>query len=195
MSKLVSKLLNGASVSDNGDGPPATHHFILRPNLQNSDVTDARPIDQPPESPAIYTIMNGKSNKQFYRGEPHPANAIGNCESVKMGLAMEIAHRGQPITVRTSASSTKYIVQSPNYGRLEWKPHPVTRTGLYLHDAAGRKVAAFKSNGVMNLKQKQLLVFIPCDGYYLEMVLMTALAAKALDKTVEEIALEAVGAV
>jgi hypothetical protein len=194
MSKFVSKLLHGASAFDKDNETSATYHFILRPNSENSDITNVYSIDQPPESAAIYTIMSGQSSQHFYRGDPHPQNSIAQCTSAKMGLVQNAHLRGQQISIRTSAVRTKYIVQSPTYGRLEWKPNPITGTGLYLYNTSGERLAAFKSNGLMNYQQKQLLVFVPCGGDYIEMILVTACAAKILDRTVTEIIMEIVGA-
>lgn len=40
----------------------------------------------------------------------------------------------------------------------------------------------------MNRSEKQLLVFVHCDVYFLETVLLTAVAAMKLDKRADEIA-------
>jgi hypothetical protein len=45
----------------------------------------------------------------------------------------------------------------------------------------------------MNHSERQLLVFVHCDGYFLEMVPLTAVAAMKLDKKADEIAYKLLG--
>ncbi|KAI9158871.1 hypothetical protein HJFPF1_06871 [Paramyrothecium foliicola] len=192
MSKYINKLLNGASALS-GDGS-TTHHFILRPAPKDSHLTLVQTVAQAPGQPPVYTVRDDGSTKTLYVGGPHQPNFVGDMSESTMGMTQRLSLRGHQLTVRTSKSDTKYIVESQQYGRLEWKPNSLG-LGLYLHDQNGNKVAAYKSNGLKNLGEKQVLVFVPCDGYYLEMIVLTAIAAKQLDRNVEEVVGEIAGAV
>ncbi|RGP81173.1 hypothetical protein FLONG3_710 [Fusarium longipes] len=105
-----------------------------------------------------------------------------------MGLSMDVSLRGQQFSIRNSMTATKFVVESPSYGRLEWKGNSFLGSGLSLFKTSGEKIATVKSGGILNRQEKQLLVFIPCDESFIEMVLLTAVASLKLDKRADELA-------
>jgi hypothetical protein len=203
MSKLLSKLINGStgdSGSSSSSGPPPSHHLIVRPSPHDSKLMLVHSVDQNPEQAAPLYYITGSAEKQqlLHAGPapPHPGSVVGSYTSSTWGLAStKISLRGQDLGVRARDLGSAWAVQSSQWGRLEWKPHPLTGTGLYLHDEdRGVKVAAFKSNGLAKAGEKQLLVFVPCDFYLVEMILLTALAAKQLKRSSDEAMGELAGA-
>ncbi|WZH50280.1 hypothetical protein QYS62_011524 [Fusarium acuminatum] len=188
MNELANKLLHGTSSLTSGTQPNSTHHFILRQSSQGSDITNVSPIDQPNDGLAVYTIQTSKKTIILYRGELNPQHVVGECKAAFMGLSMNLSLRGSQFSIRNSTTGTRFVVESPSYGRLVWKGDSLLGSGLSLYKVSGEKVATIKSSGILNYREKQLLVFVPCDGYYVEMVLLTAVAAMKLDKRADDIA-------
>jgi hypothetical protein len=190
MSRLLSKLFQG-SATGTSNGSPPTHHFILHLSSQDSDIIDVHTAEQPPKSPPVYTFTNNKKKITLYRGEPYPHNVIGGCTSANMGLSMNLSLHGRQFSIRNSITGTKFVLEPPDYGRLECKPTSLLGSGLSLYGNGGEKLATIMSNGLMNPKQKQVLIYVPCGGYYAEMILLTAIAARWLDKRADDIVLKA----
>ncbi|KAI8412219.1 hypothetical protein FOFC_08849 [Fusarium oxysporum] len=113
---------------------------------------------------------------------------MGECKAAFMGLSMSLSLRGSQFFIRNSTTGTKFIVEFPSYGRLVWKGDSLLGSGLSLYKASGKKVATIKSGGILNYREKQLLLFVPCDVYYVEMVSLTAIAAMKLDKRADDMA-------
>ena len=188
MNELANKLLHYTSSLTSGTQPNPTHHFILRRSSQDSDITNVSPIDQPQDGLAVYTIQTSKKTIILYQGEPNPQQVVGECKAAFMGLSMNVSLRGSQFLIRNSTTGTKFVVESPNYGRLTWRGDSLLGSGLSLYKASGEKVATIKSGGILNHHEKQLLLFMPCDVNYVEMVLLTAVAAMKLDKRADDIA-------
>ncbi|SPJ93251.1 uncharacterized protein FTOL_13857 [Fusarium torulosum] len=193
MNGLANKLLHSTSYLKSSAQPNLTHHLILRQTSQDSNITNVSPIDQPQDAPAVYTIQTSKKTIILYRGDTNPQQIVGECKAAFMGLSMNLSLRGSHFSIRNSTTGTKFIVEPPSYGRLEWKGDSLLGSGLSLYKASGEKVATIKSGGILNHREKQLLVFVPCDGYYIEMVLLTAIAAIKLDKRADDIAFKLLG--
>jgi hypothetical protein len=181
MNELANKLLHYTSSLTSDTQPNPTHHFIVRQSSEDSDTTNVTPIDQPQDGLAVYTIQRSKKTIILYHGELNPQKVVGECKTAFMGLSMNLSLRGSQFFIRNSTTGTKFIVESPSYGRLVWKGDSLLGSGLSLYKASGKKVATIKSGGILNYREKQLLVFVPCDVYYIEMVLLTAIAAMKLD--------------
>ncbi|KAH7235476.1 hypothetical protein BKA59DRAFT_484808 [Fusarium tricinctum] len=193
MNELTNKLFGGTSYLASSTKLETTHHLILRRSSQDSQITDVSSINQPQNAMAVYTIQTTKKTIILYRGEPNPQHKVGECKTAFMGLSMDVTLYDSRFSIRNSTTATKFIVQSPNYGRLEWKGDSLLGSGLSLYNASDEKVATIKSGGIMNHSEKQLLVFVHCDEYFLEMVLLTAVAAMKLDKRADEIAYKLLG--
>jgi hypothetical protein len=194
MNELANKLLHYTSSLTSGTQRNPTHHFILRQSSQHSDTTNVSPIDQPQDGLAVYTIQTSKKTIILYRGEPNPQQVVGECKVAFMGLSMNLSLRGSQFFIRNSTTGTKFIVESPSYGQLAWRGESLLGSGLSLYKASGEKVATIKSGGILNYHEEQLLLFVPCDVYYVEMVLLTAIAAMKLDKRADDIAFKLLSA-
>uniref|UniRef100_A0A0D2XJ71 Uncharacterized protein n=1 Tax=Fusarium oxysporum (strain Fo5176) TaxID=660025 RepID=A0A0D2XJ71_FUSOF len=119
MNELANKLLYYTSSSTSSTQPSPTHHFILRQSSQDSDTTNVSPIDQPQDGLAVYTIQTSKKTIILYRGEPNPQQVVGECKAAFMGLSMHLSLHGSQFSIRNSTTGTKFIVESPSYGRLK----------------------------------------------------------------------------
>ncbi|EWZ47222.1 hypothetical protein ACJA88_009343 [Fusarium oxysporum] len=158
MNELANKLLYYTSSSTSSTQPSPTHHFILRQSSQDSDTTNVSPIDQPQDGLTVYTIQTSKKTIILYRGEPNPQQVVGECKAAFMGLSMHLSLRGSQFSIRNSTTGTKFIVESPSYGRLVWKGDSLLGSGLSLYKTSGEKVATIKSGGILNYREKQLLL-------------------------------------
>jgi hypothetical protein len=193
MNELANKLFHGTSSLASSTKLETTHHLLLRQTAQDPHITGVSSINQPQNTAAIYTIQTTKKTLILYRGSPTSQHKIGECETAFMGLSMDVTLHDSQFSIRNSATATKFIVQSPSYGRLEWKGDSLLGSGLSLYNISGEKVATIKSGGIMNRSERQLLVFVHCDVCFLEMVLLTAVAAMKLDKRADEIAYKLLG--
>ncbi|KAK2688114.1 hypothetical protein QWA68_012966 [Fusarium oxysporum] len=164
MNELANKLLYYTSSSTSSTQPSPTHHFILRQSSQDSDTTNVSPIDQPQDGLAVYTIQTSKKTIILYRGEPNPQQVVGECKAAFMGLSMHLSLRGSQFSIRNSTTGTKFIVESPSYGRLVWKGDSLLGSGLSLYKTSGEKVATIKSGGILNYREKQLLLWQLCGN-------------------------------
>jgi hypothetical protein len=98
--------------------------------------------------------------------------------------------------MKMSQLSGNFSLHCPPMGYLKWKVNPITGSGLELVDSSGTKLAKFKSAGFPGLGgEKRLEILVPCDGWFLELALLSGIAAKAIKKNLEEIASEVAQAV
>jgi len=193
MNELANKLFRGTSYLASSTKLEITRNLILRQSSQGPQIISVFSVDQPQDTIAVYTIQTTNKTLILYRGEPNPHHKVGECKNAFMGLSMDVTLHDSQFSIRNSTTATKFVFQSPSNGRLEWKGDSLLGSGLSLYNASGEKIATIKSGGIMNHREKQLLVFVHCDGYFFEMVLLTAVAGMKLDKRADEIAYKVLG--
>jgi uncharacterized membrane protein len=80
-------------------------------------------------------------------------------------------------------------------GKFKWKLNQYTGTGFELYDRQGNKVAKYGNAGLMNFGEKQVSIYVPGDGFFTAMVVLSAVASKELAKVIDEVVGEVAGAV
>lgn len=80
-------------------------------------------------------------------------------------------------------------------GRLKWHVNKLTGSPLELRDGSGDMLAQFKSAGFPGSGEKKLEILVPCDDFFVELVVLSGTAAKALAKAEIDTASEVVQAV
>ncbi|UNI17270.1 hypothetical protein JDV02_003627 [Purpureocillium takamizusanense] len=215
MPGVFSQLLSGSSLQNgpgwglNGDGDGAaatsrpTHIFTLgsAPSGSSLNATSVRPAGYPPTAPPLYTFTgapHAKPNIALYYGEAASpaANMIGEGKLSSFSSTTQMRVRGMPFTLRMSHMSGSVTLESPVTGKMKLKPNPMTGTGLALYDSSGNKVAKIRSGGGGGFgDKKQLEIYVPCDGMFIEVILLSFLTAKMLNKIVGDAVGEAVTSV
>lgn len=76
-------------------------------------------------------------------------------------------------------------------GEMKWKVDKLTGSTLELKDSSGNKVAKLKSGGGHG--EKKLDILIPCDAFFVELVMLSGIAAKTISKIMTDIAIEVAG--
>ena len=89
--------------------------------------------------------------------------------------------------------SGNHTVDSPRLGRLKWAVSQFGSSSLELKDDAGTRLAKYGSASFMG--DKQLEIFVPCDDYFIGLVLLSAMACSVLNKIEKKVAVEVLGAV
>ncbi|KAL3955939.1 hypothetical protein ACCO45_008785 [Purpureocillium lilacinum] len=118
----------------------------------------------------------------LYYGEASPANLVGEGKLSSFSSTSQMRVRGMPFTLRMSQMSGSITLESPVTGKMKLKPNPMTGTGLGMYDASGNKVAKIRSGG--GFGDKQLEIYVPGDGMFIEVVLLSFMTAKMLNKIV-----------
>ena len=77
--------------------------------------------------------------------------------------------------------------------KMKWKADELTGSTLILRDSAGGKLAKLKSIGFCG--ERQLEILVPCDEYFIELALLSGIAAKIVKKGTDEAAAEIVSGV
>ncbi|GJN71669.1 hypothetical protein VFPFJ_02349 [Purpureocillium lilacinum] len=209
MPGVFSQLLSGSSLKDDsnwglggggGGGAPSgpTHVFSLGSARGGSSInaTSIRPAGYPPTAPPLYTFTgapHAKPNMALYYGEASPANLVGEGKLSSFSSTSQMRVRGMPFTLRMSQMSGSITLESPVTGKMKLKPNPMTGTGLGMYDASGNKVAKIRSGG--GFGDKQLEIYVPGDGMFIEVVLLSFMTAKMLNKIVGDAVGEAVSSV
>jgi hypothetical protein len=78
-------------------------------------------------------------------------------------------------------------------GRLKWKTDMLSWKTLELHDASGRKMGTIQSSKIKG--EKELEILVPHDSHFLELVLLSGMTAKAMNKAENEAADKILGAI
>ncbi len=91
--------------------------------------------------------------------------------------------------------SGNFTLESPTTGRLKWKPGKIMESSLELRDNSALKIAHLRSGGFPGSRERKMDVFVPCDGPFLDLVVLSGIAAKMSMKDMDEMASEAIQAV
>jgi hypothetical protein len=89
--------------------------------------------------------------------------------------------------------SGSFSLQTSSMGQFKWKANMLTGKNLELRDASGRKVAAIQSSKTPG--GKELVISVPYDNAFLELVLLSGMTAKAMNKSENEAAVEILGSI
>ncbi|KEY69909.1 hypothetical protein S7711_09009 [Stachybotrys chartarum IBT 7711] len=197
MSGLVSKLLSGplASLSGSHGGHTPAHQFVARPSPHYSEHLVIHPAGYAVEAPPLYTIIvntASKPNILVYHGDPAPVNCVADATISSLSSKIQCNLRGQPFLLRVSTLSDKFTVESPAYGRLKWKTNDFS-SALTLLNQAGSRIAEYKSDRAQG--GKILSIYEPCDARFVELLALTAIAAKTSGQIESEIGTEVISAI
>ncbi|KAM0347392.1 hypothetical protein ACHAPU_004913 [Fusarium lateritium] len=100
----------------------------------------------------------------------------------------------QFMVIKNSSMTGSWSLQT-NMGKFKWKVNQITGTGFELYDQIGNKVAKYGCAGLTRFGEKQMSIYVPADEFFTVMVLLSAVASKALAKIIDEVVGEVAGAV
>ncbi|KAH7348315.1 hypothetical protein BKA65DRAFT_500355 [Rhexocercosporidium sp. MPI-PUGE-AT-0058] len=191
MSKIISRLL-----SSTASGSPAFSTFSIRSSPHLPDYLVVHPIGYPADVPPLFTIVTSQSkpNVSIFRGHPDPANKLGDATMHTFSSSIDLSHRGHMGKLKTNSLSGNFTLQSPA-GKYKWVPGQITGSSLELRDGSGTKIATLKSAGFPGSGERKLDLFIPCDDMFVELIVLSGMAAKTSQKQTEEAAAEIAQAV
>ena len=79
---------------------------------------------------------------------------------------------------------------------MKWQVSQLTGSSLTLCDASGMPLAKIKSLRMFSSNEEQALeIFVPCDNYFVDLVLLSGYAAWLMTKCTNEVIGEVVQAV
>ncbi|KAF2494367.1 hypothetical protein BU16DRAFT_562027 [Lophium mytilinum] len=200
MTGLKSRLFSSISSIQPPNNPPS-RNFSVRTSPKDANVTFVHHVGDPIEAPPLYSIVTLEGLKQsllVYRGipHPHPRSMIGNANFHSFPSTTDLNLRGEPIPMKMNQLSGNLSLEHYPFGKLrwKWKLDRYTGTGLELTTASGSKLAQLKSAGIHRLREKRLEVLVVCDERFVELVVLSAMAAKTISKAQVEVGSEVAGA-
>lgn len=125
---------------------------------------------------------------------PDTRTELGNATFSTMGSSAQLSLRGQPMKMKQSTLGDKFTFESAR-GTLRWKVNGVTGSMSKLVDGQGGTLAKCKSGGIPGMGKKSVEIYVPCDQQLFELILLSFMAARELNKQNEEVVSEVVQAV
>jgi hypothetical protein len=135
-----------------------------------------------------------KSNVILFRGDPDPKSTVGDAHFHSHSSTTDLMLHGQPMRMKMNQITGTFTIRHPIMGDLKWKAHDLTGSSLELRDGGGRKLARLKSGGLRK-SGKKFEILVPCQDSFVELVLLSGMAAKAVKKATDEALAEVLGAV
>ena len=193
---MISELLNLTS-SKHQTPAPGRVLFTLRPAPWDSNRILIHPAGYAIEAPPVLSIVaskEGNPNVVLSRGwGAGPQDVIGTAKLPNMfSSTSHLTLRGRPLDMRMSQMSGSFSLDAPSAGRLKWKAGGLSGKTLELRDSAGERVAEFGSKGFSGEKYVEMR---PGDEYFVELVLLSAMTARMVNRTVSEASSEVVSSV
>ncbi|KPM44543.1 hypothetical protein AK830_g1977 [Neonectria ditissima] len=177
---------------------PGSQIFQIRPSPHGHGLLVVHPAGYPKDAPPMYCIKvkpSSKPNVVLSRGPMSPQTTVGHARFHFFSSTTELFVRGQPVPLKASTFSGKFTMDIPGMGKFKWKPNQLTGTSFELFDGAGRKLAKLGSAGLLAFGEKKLELMVPCDDFFLDLVLLSAISVKELSKIAGEAASGATEAV
>ena len=169
----------------------------LRPAPWDPTKILVHPAGYPIEAPPLYSVVICKEkapNVVVLRGwGAGPWDMIGDARLPSLSSKSHLTLHGQSMDLRLSQMSGNFSLHTPSMGRLKWKADVLSGKNLELHDASGRKVATAKSSRISG--EMELGILVPHDSRFLELVLLSGMTAKAMNKAENEAAVEILGSI
>lgn len=157
--------------------------FTIRPSKVGRHFLEVRLTTHPAEVPPVCFFQQSTWSSPdlvFTRSNNGvPGMIIGESTLKPLsGKAKMIVH-GQPVQMKQSTWSGSCDFDSAPLGSFRWKS-----SSWELQDKAGTSLARLKSE---HLGRWKIDILIPCDERFIDLVLLTGLSAKMLEKAVGEI--------
>ncbi|KAF2423716.1 hypothetical protein EJ08DRAFT_639709 [Tothia fuscella] len=193
---LLSKAL---SLKQPASSSPPIYTYAVVPSPADANATIICPSGYPPYSDVSYSIIaspNKKPNITVFRGDPAARQLIGHATFHSLSSTTDLTLNGQSLRMKQSQlSGTSYSIHCTQFGNLKWKSSEWGGSALGLYDSAGTKLAQLKSTGAFGSKEKKLEILVPCDGFLVDLVVISAMGLLSLKKKVDKNAAKLIEAV
>jgi hypothetical protein len=171
---------------------PSSHQayasFSLRPAPWDPRVILVYPANHPVEAPPMYSTMISKDstpNVVVARGwGGTPWDGLGEARLPSMSSKVHLILHGQSMDMRLNQISANFTLETPAMGRLKWKLDMLTGRNMELHDVIGQKLA--KLRPAKNTGEKVLEILVSHDSGFFELVLLSGLTARSMNKSMTE---------
>ncbi|KAH7121410.1 hypothetical protein EDB81DRAFT_813901 [Dactylonectria macrodidyma] len=172
--------------------------FRIRKSPHDSKLLVIHPAGYPKDAYPLYCIKPStkKPNVTVSRGPMRPDTIVGYATLHSFSSKIDASVRGQPLPMKESTFSDKFTLEVPHLGTFKWKQSMFSGT-LELFDSSGQKLARLGSAGTFS-SEKKLELMVPCDDFFMDIVVLSGMAARQATKNAEEAvegAAEAVSAV
>lgn len=190
MINFTSRLHSYPQQSHLGGGAPNV--FTLCPSEWNPDLTAVHPANYPEGVPPLYTVKISLWGDKIvlYHGSLDSGVSIANAHLHTFSSTVDLSLRGEPVSMKSQMSGS-FTVTSSHKGQFKWKVNPLTGT-CTLQDHVGVKIAQLRSSGFPDSGKKKLNLLVPCNGFFLELILLSAMVVKVENNTISD-ALEEAG--
>lgn len=153
----------------------------LRHTVMDQATILVHPDGYPPDSPPLYSAQLHKYTKpsvRFFQGPPGGGPQIGEGNFHQMTWHTDLSLRGQSFKLNQSQLNYDFTLKGSPMGELKWKKNKFTGGSLELVDENGRTLAKVKSNGVTNITEKRLEIYIQCDDFFSDLIILSAITAR-----------------
>ncbi|KAJ5179475.1 hypothetical protein N7492_002685 [Penicillium capsulatum] len=167
---------------------PGNVSFSIRPAPWDSQRLLVHPAGYPIESPPVLSLVASKQanpNVVLSRGwGGGPFDVIGTAELPSMfGFTSHLTLRGEPLNMRMSQMSGSFSLDHKCMGPVKWKTDGISGKTLELRDRSGTRLAKFGSRGHSGEKYIEMVAGDEC---FVELVLLSGMTARAVNKTISE---------
>ncbi|KAL6859247.1 hypothetical protein J3F83DRAFT_336383 [Trichoderma novae-zelandiae] len=153
--------------------------WIRHTALNKSEIyvhQDGQPADSVPlYSAQLHTYT--KPSLRFFQGPIGGGPQVGEGNFHQMTSNTDLSLRGQSFKLNMSQLTYDFTLKGTPMGELKWKKNKFTGGSLELVDGNDRTLAKVKSNGV-NILEKRLEIYIPCDDFFSDLIILSAIAAR-----------------
>ena len=106
---------------------------------------------------------------------------IGTASISSVSMNGKLTLRGQHVPLKQNDMGDKFTLESSK-GKLAWKVDQMTGKLSDLKDKRGRRVAKYNGGDLPGMGGRSLDVGVPCDQELFELILLSVMAARALNK-------------
>jgi hypothetical protein len=140
-------------------------------------------------------VENTQPNISIFQGAPGASNTIGDSHFTLLSSTTNLTLRGKHIRLKRSQLSGDFTLDCVPLGTWKWTVNKPTGSSMKLCDNFGIKLAEYKSVGISKPGEKRLEILVPCDKFFVELVVLSVVTAKSVIKTTDNAILEGLEAI
>lgn len=107
---------------------------------------------------------------------------IGQVSISSTTMNAELTLHGRSMPMKQSGMGDKFTLEAAR-GRFKWKIDQINGCLGKMMDGRGTVVARYKGGGLPRAGERRLEICVPCDLEMSELILLSAMAGRALNKT------------
>ena len=182
-----------------GSTPVGPYHLDLVPNA-SLEIMHVRPAGVPNTAPPLYSISYEAAKKSpitLYQGDITTRQVLGEARFHTLSSTVDIISRSRTGTMKLDTDSGINAFMCENLGSFGWHMDQMAMQSMELRDERGTRLATMRlgnmGDGLMDatatVKKDTLDILVPCEDYFMDLVLLSGMVAKTLgEKQVVEAA-------